>query len=258
MDSTRTHAERQFPGKQAAPIRTRPLLIILAIAFALAATTLAVAQSPQITKVSPISTQQFQIITITGTGFGTNSPYTGDSDFISLLDTTKSWQAGYEGCLLGFCTTDTVTLIVHQWTDAKIVLGGFSGAWGGDFTLSIGDSEQISVFNPQTSAGPGTATVTVGPELTVTKLTSSPNPSTVGEAVKFTATVDSSAGAPPDGETVTFMVGKAKLGAGTLTNGTASFTTSALKKGDYPVTAVYGGDSNFDGSRSKPLKQVVE
>src|SRR5208337_2201294 len=90
---------------------------------------------------------------------------------------------------------------------------------------------------------------------TTTTLTSAPNPSTYGVAVTFTAVV---APVPPDGETISFMRGKTVLGTGTLSNGTATFVTSTLKVGTTSVTAVYGGDSNFAASKSKPVKQVVE
>jgi len=93
---------------------------------------------------------------------------------------------------------------------------------------------------------------------TTTTLTSSPNPSTYGQAVTFTAAVSSSIGAPPDGETVSFMKGTTVLGKGTLSGGTATFTTSTLKVGTTAVKAVYDGDSNFAGSTSKAVKQVVE
>jgi hypothetical protein len=93
---------------------------------------------------------------------------------------------------------------------------------------------------------------------TTTALSSAPNPSTYGEAVTFTGVVSSSVGAPPDGETVSFMKGKTVLGTGSLSGGSASFTTSTLKVGTTSVTAVYGGDSNFAGSTSKPVKQVVD
>lgn len=74
----------------------------------------------------------------------------------------------------------------------------------------------------------------------------------------FTATVNSSAGAPPDGETVNFMKGTASLGTGTLSGGVATFTTSSLAVGTSAVHAVYGGDLNFVGSTSKVVDQVVE
>jgi hypothetical protein len=92
---------------------------------------------------------------------------------------------------------------------------------------------------------------------TTARLTSSPNPSTYGQAVTFTATVTSSLGAPPNGETVKFMKGTTSLGTGVLSGGSASFTTSTLKVGTTAVTAVYGGDSNFAGSKSKAVSQVV-
>ena len=93
--------------------------------------------------------------------------------------------------------------------------------------------------------------------LPTTTLTSSPNPSTYGQAVTFTATVTSAPGPPPDGETISFMKGKMILGTGSLTSGTATFTTSTLKVGTTSVIATYPGDSNFAPSKSKPLKQVV-
>ncbi len=93
---------------------------------------------------------------------------------------------------------------------------------------------------------------------TATALSSSPNPSTYGEAVTFTATVTSNDGPPPDGETVSFVKGVKVLGTGALSGGSASFTISTLKVGTYSITAKYGGDPNFAASKSEVLKQVVE
>jgi hypothetical protein len=93
---------------------------------------------------------------------------------------------------------------------------------------------------------------------TTTTLKSSPNPSIYGQPVTFTAKVTSSIGAPPNGETVSFKKGTTVLGTGTLSGGSATFTTSALKVGTNSITAVYGGDSNFAGSKSNVVAQVVE
>jgi hypothetical protein len=49
---------------------------------------------------------------ITGRGFGTHSPYNGDSAYIRLSDPTKDWNAGWTldpG-------TDLVSLVVNSWT----------------------------------------------------------------------------------------------------------------------------------------------
>jgi hypothetical protein len=92
---------------------------------------------------------------------------------------------------------------------------------------------------------------------TTTTLTSSPTPSIYGQTVVFTATVASSIGAPPDGETVTFKQGANVLGTGLVSGGTASFSTSTLGVGTKLVTAVYGGDSDFVASTSKAASQVI-
>ena len=92
---------------------------------------------------------------------------------------------------------------------------------------------------------------------TTTALTSSLNPSVVGQAVTFTATVTSPAGAPPNGELITFKNGSAVLGTAALSGGIASLTTSSLAAGVYTITATYGGDANFTASTSPGLRQVV-
>ena len=135
--------------------------------------------------------------------------------------------------------------------DAKGNLYGNTGE-GGNLSCTTGPGG-----NGQTLYGCGTV-FKLTPEKvtkTTTTLTSAPNPSNYGQAVTFTAVVTP---APPDGETVSFMKAKTVLGTGSLSGGTATFVTSTLKVGTTSVTAAYGGDSNFKGSKSKPVKQVVE
>jgi hypothetical protein len=93
--------------------------------------------------------------------------------------------------------------------------------------------------------------------VTTTTISSSPNPSIYGQAVTFTATVSSYVGAASDGEIITFVKGAKVLGTGTLSGGSASFTTSTLMAGTNLIKAVYSGDSNLRGSTSKPVTQVV-
>jgi len=118
-------------------------------------------------------------------------------------------------------------------------------------TLSYYDN---SAGSPQTVPLSGVGTLT---RPTTTTLSSAPNPSGYGQAVIFTAVVASNGGAPPDGEIVSFMKGTTVLGTGALSGGSASITTSTLKVGTTKVTAAYGGDSNFPGSTSKAVSQVV-
>ena len=93
--------------------------------------------------------------------------------------------------------------------------------------------------------------------VTATTLTPSLNPSTYGQAVTFTALVVSKTGPPPDGEAVTFQKGTTVLGTGTLTDGSATFTISALPVTANAIKAVYDGDSDFAASTSKVVSQVV-
>ena len=91
-----------------------------------------------------------------------------------------------------------------------------------------------------------------------TAVASSLNPSVGGESVTFTATV--SAAAPATGTptgTVTFYNGTTAIDIETLSGGSASYTTSTLAAGDSAITAVYGGDTNFNGSQSPVITQTV-
>ncbi len=86
---------------------------------------------------------------------------------------------------------------------------------------------------------------------------SSQNPSIYGTAVTFTAAVTSVTGTPTG--SVTFKNGKTTLGTGTLSNGTAMYTTlpAQLSAGADSITAVYGGDATHAASTSPVLLQTV-
>ena len=109
---------------------------------------------PIITSVSPILPQQTQTITISGASFGTQAAYTGDSNYIALVDTTAAgWNAGHSG--------SAVTLAVSSWTDSQIVLSGFSGSYGTNgWCISPGDQLSVRVWNAKTGAGPAIYPIT--------------------------------------------------------------------------------------------------
>ena len=87
----------------------------------------------------------------------------------------------------------------------------------------------------------------------VIDLTSSYNTAAYSHAVTFTATVT-----PGATGTVTFMAGNSTLGTATLNeDGRATFTTSALTPGSYEISAVYGGDTNYEASTSPALTLTV-
>jgi hypothetical protein len=86
-------------------------------------------------------------------------------------------------------------------------------------------------------------------------LTSSPNPSTRGQAVTFTAKI-SSPTVTPTGP-VTFTAGKTVLGTAQLSGGKASLTISSLTVGSTKVMVTYNGDSNIAKS-SASVTQTVQ
>ena len=126
----------------------------------------------------------------------------------------------------------------------------------GTFTIRASYSGDAN-FRASTSPGLRQVVNSTSKSMTSTAISSSLNPSIYGQAVTFTATVSSSAGAPPNGETITFKNGSAVLGTAPLSAGMASLTTSSLPAGIYTITASYAGDANFAASTSAGLRQVV-
>jgi hypothetical protein len=127
---------------------------------------------------------------------------------------------------------------------------GTTATQAGNFPVSV-SYEGDGTYAPGTSPP---FTEVVNPVATTTTFASSLNPSAVGQAVTFTATVT-----PQNGTgTVTFYDGGTVIGTGTLgENSTASFTTSSLAAGTHQITAAYGGDGSYLASTSAALDQVV-
>jgi len=107
-------------------------------------------------------------------------------------------------------------------------------------------------YNPHVSA----ALKQVVAKAASTNTLVSSEPSTSEPHVTFTATVASSTTGTPTG-TVAFKDGSTTLGTASLNSGQAVFSTAGLSKGSHAITAVYTGDSNFEGSVSPVPTQVV-
>ncbi|MFE3866447.1 Ig-like domain-containing protein, partial [Streptomyces goshikiensis] len=117
-------------------------------------------------------------------------------------------------------------------------------AYGGDTNFDVSVSPNVSYV--------------VAKAATSTVLTVVPVSSVFGQSVTLTATVTAtSPGAGTPTGTVTFKDGGTTLGTGTLVSGVATFTTSALAVASHPLTAAYGGDTNFDVSASPNVSYVV-
>ena len=118
---------------------------------------------------------------------------------------------------------------------------------GGANTKAESGNGGGAVFIVNAGAGGGIATVT---------LSSSANPSSVGQSVTFSVIV-SGRGVTPTGS-VTFEEGTTVLGTETLVNGKASFATSFSAAGKFDIVADYSGDKNYGSSNSRKLDQIVD
>jgi large repetitive protein len=116
----------------------------------------------------------------------------------------------------------------------------------------------FAVYTGDTNNGPSASPIlnqVITQTTSAATITASPNPSTQGEAVTFTAKI-SSPTATPAGP-VTFTAGKTVLGSVELSDGKATFTTSTLAVGSTKVTVTYPRDSNISSS-SASVTQVVQ
>jgi hypothetical protein len=158
----------------------------------------------------------------------------------------------------GGTPTGTVTLLdgTTSLTTATLSAGTGRIYYGG---MAPGTHAITAVYSGDANFGGSTSAsqnVVVNQASSTTSLTSSLNPSTYGQAVTITATVQAPQGINPFG-TVTFMDGSATLGSSSLSNGSAQLTLSGLGAGSHTITAVYAGNTYLTGSTSASLGQTI-
>ena len=128
--------------------------------------------------------------------------------------------------------------------------------------LALGSHSLIAVYGGDNNYVGSTSfnfSQTIAKAATTTMVTSSANPSVFGQNVTFSATVNPVApGAGIPSGTVTFMDGASFLGTSEVNgSGVSNFGADSLTRGSHSITAIYSGDSNFTGSTSAALSQVV-
>jgi hypothetical protein len=165
-------------------------------------------------------------------------------------------------------TSFTVTATTNASTSATIAASGVcSIASGGTNTATImmtggtGTCMLTASWAADSHYNRATArqSTAAAKASTTTSLSSTPNPSTKGQSVTFTATVVPAgqiAGTPTGTVTFESTAGK-KYGTGTLTTGTATSSITSLPAGTDDIEGVYSGDSNFAASTSNTVDQVV-
>jgi uncharacterized repeat protein (TIGR01451 family) len=122
-------------------------------------------------------------------------------------------------------------------TPAGLLSGTPTAAGVFNFTVTATDSHSCT--------GSQAYSLTINKAATTTTVTSSVNPSFIGQNVTFTATVSSSAGTPTG--SVQFKVDGSNAGAPVALNasGVATYSTASLTLGTHTIAADYLGDSNF-------------
>jgi hypothetical protein len=159
----------------------------------------------------------------------------------------------------GGTPTGTVTFLDSGVTIGTGALTGGKAALTID-SLAAGSHSITAVYEGDGSyltSASGILTQTVEKAETSVSVTSSANPQTYLGSVTFIAVVSSAAGGSPSG-TVTFKDNGVTIGTGTLSGGTATFTTDSLAVGSHSITAVYEGDDSYLTSTSGVLTQTVE
>jgi hypothetical protein len=180
--------------------------------------------------------------------------------------TTTSLSTGPNPSVYGGSVTLTATVSPAaatgpvQFFDGATLLGSANLA-GGQAQLSLtslpaGSDSLTAVYGGDTGYAGSTSAVvtqTVTKQASTVTLSSTANPSTLGQSIGLIATVSPSAATG----TVQFLDGSIAVGVAPVHEGVANLSLSSLPPGDHSITAVYSGDANIAASTSSVLVQTV-
>ncbi len=168
--------------------------------------------------------------------------YTATLNTTAATGTVEFRQAGV---VIAGCSAQPVSSGTARCTVADLGVG-----WPWITAVYSGDSSYAA------STSPG-LTQTVSKKVSTTTVSSSLDPSTVGQSVTYTATISSSVATG----TVEFQqsgVVIAGCSAQPVSSGTATCTATNLGVGGHWITAVYSGNSNYITSTSPGFTQTIE
>ena len=189
-----------------------------------------------------------------GTSFGTLNQVLGKAQTTTTLTTGTNYTLGQTATVTAEVTstasplTGSVIFTVDGIDQPQVGLNAGKASLALP-NLTLGNHTVSATYSGTDNFAVSTATLATGiaigkatPSLVTT---SSPNPSVLGQPTNFTATLTSIGGTPSG--TVIFTVNGTDLPAATLNgSGTATVSGPALAVGNYPVTARYSGDTNFN------------
>ena len=158
----------------------------------------------------------------------------------------------------GGTPTGTVTFSDGSTTLSQVTLASGAASYSTS-SLAIGSHSITVSYSGDSGFAASTSTAlsqSVQKADTATSL-SAPANANVNQNVTLTTTVTPATSGAPTGA-VTFFDGANQIGSSNLNgSGGASLSTSTLAAGSHSITAVYAGDSNFNGSTSTASTVVV-
>ncbi|GAA5615789.1 hypothetical protein Spla01_07006 [Streptomyces platensis] len=223
--------------------------------------------------------------------FPVTATYSGDANFTGSSDsdtqvvgqasTTTTVASAPDPSVVGEPVTFTATVApvgpgsgTVTGTVVFVIDGGGGGTLTGTVaggvatvttsTLDAGSHNVTATYSGDAdfTGSVGTDTQTVNQAATATTVTSFPDPSGAGDTVNIVASVTAvppGSGTPTGTVTFTVTDGVTTVTlTGTLDgNGVAAVSTPLATPGDYVITAVYGGDTNFTGSSDTDTHTVT-
>lgn len=176
----------------------------------------------------------------------------------SVAGQTVTLKATVTPAVSGGTPTGTITFKNGSTTIGTATLSG-GVATMSTSSLPLGSDSLTAAYGGAATYRPSTsaADTQVVRQTTTTTVSSSVNPSTFGQSVTLTAKVVPSVSGTPTGS-VQFYSGSFLLATVALSGNTATYTNAYFAAGTNAITAKYVGDSNYAGSTSGVLNQVVK
>jgi hypothetical protein len=147
------------------------------------------------------------------------------------------------GTLTGGSTTTLAGVASYT---LQVNMAGSSDHLTATLALDSALSPAVAISATSNTFGVGITTPTVGLALSSSSIS-------YGSLETFTATVPSAA----TGTVNFYNNGSTLLGSGTVSGGTATFSSSTLAVGSYSVTAAYSGDSNYSPNTSSAQSLTI-
>lgn len=231
-------------------------------------------------------------LTISSLAAGTHpltAAYSGDSNVNASTSSVVSQAVNPAATSTSVSPSQNPAFLTIPVTFTATVTGQFGGATSGSVTFYSGttvlgtstvSSGRATLAHTYTATGTLSITASYGGDTnnasstspvlsesvtripTTATIRSGLNPSTYGQTVVFTGTIDFTPGNPPSNETVNFKEitksgSEILLGTSPLVGSTAVFSVSSLAIGTHNIKVQYVGDKYFFNCHSATVAQVV-